>query len=156
MLQKRGISFKKTLYADARVPATASLSEKEAEIVQLLKIQFWLLIQGIPTEKLIFLDEAGANLSLIRRSARAQKSKRAHSSRPQKRSKNVSIIGAIGLKGVISQYSFLGATDGLAFEAYISRKLVPKLEEGDYVIMDNCSIHKGKEIEKNLRLSELN
>lgn len=85
---------------------------------------------------------------MIRHSARAQKGKRAHSSRPQKRSKNVSIIGAISLKGVISQYSILGATDGLTFEAYISQKLVPKLEEGDYVIMDNCSIHKGGEIEE--------
>jgi transposase len=72
----------------------------------------------------------------------------AHSSRPQKRSKNVSMIGAIGLKGVISQYSILGATDGLTFEAYISQKLVPKLEQGDYVIMDNCSIDKGGEIEE--------
>lgn len=94
------------------------------------------------------MDEAGANLSLIRHFARAQKGKRAPGSRPQKRSKNVSIIGAISLKGVLSQYSILGATDGLTLEAYISQKLVPFLEKGDYVIMDNCSIHKGGEIEK--------
>ncbi|MEB3180358.1 MAG: transposase [Nostocaceae cyanobacterium] len=98
-------------------------------------------IQGIPADKLIFLDESGANLSLDRHSARARIGKRAHGLRPQKRSKNVSIIGAIGLRGVISQYSILGATDGLTFEAYISQKLVPKLKKGDYVIMDNCSIH---------------
>lgn len=84
----------------------------------------------------------------MRHSARAQKGKRAYSSRPQKRSKNVSIIGAIGPKGVISQYSILGATDGLRFEAYISQQLVPKLWDGAYVIRDNCSIHKGGEIEK--------
>ena len=93
-------------------------SEKETERVQSLRVQFWLQIQGIPAENLIFLDEAGANLSLIRHSARAQKGQRANSSRPQKRSKNVSIIGAICLGGVISQYSILGATDGLTFEAY--------------------------------------
>ena len=122
--------------------------EKETERVQSLRVEFWLKINGIPTENLIFLDEAGANLSLIRHSARAKKGKRAHSSRPQKRSKNVSIIGAIGLSGLISQYSILGATDGLTFEAYISQKLVPKLWEGAYVVMDNCSIHKGKEVEK--------
>jgi len=116
--------------------------------VQLLRVQFWLLIQGIPANKLIFLDEAGANLSLSRHSARSPKGKRAHSTRPQNRSKNVSIIGAIALGGVISQYSILGATDGLTFEAYISQKLVPKLKNGDYVIMDNCSIHKGGDIEK--------
>ena len=47
-----------------------------------------------------------------------------------------------------SQYSILGTTDGLKFEAYISQKLVPQLRKGDYVIMDNCSIHKGGEIEE--------
>ena len=122
--------------------------EKETERVQSLRVEFWQKINGIPTENLIFLDEAGANLSLIRHSARAKKGKRAHSCRPQKRSKNVSIIGAIGLSGLISQYSILGATDGLTFEAYISQKLVPKLWEGAYVVMDNCSIDKGKEVEK--------
>ena len=52
------------------------------------------------------------------------------------------------MKGVISQYSIVGATDGLTFEAFISQKLVPKLWDGACVVMDNCSIHLGKEIER--------
>ena len=58
------------------------------------------------------------------------------------------MIGAISLNGLISQYSILGATDGLTFEAYISQKLVPKLWKGAYAIMDNCSIRKGLPINK--------
>ncbi|WP_341530427.1 transposase [Nostoc sp. UHCC 0302] len=126
------ISLKKTLHA----------TEKETERVQLLRFQFWLQIRLTPASKMIFLDEAYRNLSLLRHSARSPKGKRAHGSRPQKHSKNVSMIGAI------SQYSILGATDGLTFEAYISQKLVPFLEKGNYAIMDNCSIHKGGDIEK--------
>lgn len=110
-------------------------------------MKFWQEISGVSAENLIFLDEAGANLSLTRHHARAQKGKRAYSSRPQKRSQNVSMIGAIGLNGLISQYSILGATDGLTFEAYISQKLVPKLWKDAYVVMDNCSVHKGTQIE---------
>ncbi len=121
--------------------------EKETERVQSLRVKFWLEMQAISPENLIFIDEAGVNLSLIRRLARAPKGKRAHSSRPQKRSKNVSVIGAIGLKGVITKYSLLGATDGLTFEAFISQNLVPQLWEGACVVMDNCSVHLGKEIE---------
>ena len=79
--------------------------------------------------------------------SRAPKGQRAHAPRPQKRNKNVSVIGAIALKGVITQISLIGATDGLTFEAFIAQKLVPKLWEGACVVMDNCSIHKGKEIE---------
>jgi transposase len=123
-------------------------TEKETERVQSLRVKFWLQIQGIPVENLIFLDEAYRNLSLIRHSARSQKGKKVHGYRPQKCTKNVSIIGAISLKVLISHYSILGATDGLIFAAYISQKLVPKLGEGDYVIMENCSIPKGEDIEE--------
>ena len=83
----------------------------------------------------------------MRLCARSPKGQRAHGTRPQKRGKNVSLISAIGLKGLITQVSLIGAIDGLTFEAFISQKLVPKLWKGAYVVMDNCSIHKGKEIE---------
>ena len=37
--------------------------------------------------------------------------------------------------------------DALTFDAFIAQKLGPKLWKGAVVIMDNCSIHKSKEIE---------
>lgn len=101
-------------------------------------------MQGILAENLIFIDESGVNLSLTRMFARAPKGKRARGLRPMKRGQNVSLIGAIGLKGVLTQISLMGATDGLTFEAFISQKLVPLLWEGACVIMDNCSIHKSE------------
>lgn len=105
------------------------------------------MLQGVLAKDLVFIDESGVNLSLVRLFARSPKGKRARGKRPIKRGKNVSLIGAIGLQGVITQISILGATDGLTFEAFISQKLVPKLWKGACVVMDNCSIHKGKEIE---------
>jgi transposase len=63
------------------------------------------------------------------------------------RAKKYLFDGAIGLKGVITQIGIIGATDKLTFEAFISQKLVPKRGQGAYVVMDNCSVHKGKEIE---------
>ena len=96
---------------------------------------------------MIFLDEAGVNLSLTRLFARSVKGKRAYGERPQKRGKNVSLLSAISLKGVLAKASLMGAADGVTFEAFIALKLVPKLWQGAYVIMDNCSIHKGKQVE---------
>jgi hypothetical protein len=104
------------------------------------------MLQGILAQNLIFLDESGVNLALTRLNARSAKGSRAHGKRPQKRGKNVSIIGAIGLKGVVASANIMGAVDGLTFEAFISQRLVPQLWEGACVIMDNCSIHLGKEI----------
>lgn len=97
-------------------------------------------------EDLVFLDESGINLALVRLFARSTIGQRAYGQRPNKRGQNVSIIGAMSLKGIIAQSSLMGGTDAITFEAFISQKLVPKLWKGAWVIMDNCSIHKGEEI----------
>lgn len=88
------------------------------------------------------------NLALTRLFARSTQGQRARGTRPQRRGQNVSLIGAIGWQGMITQVSLLGAIDGLTFEAFISQKLVPRLWAGACVVMDNCSIHKSEEIEK--------
>lgn len=73
---------------------------------------------------------------------------RARGLRPHHRGKNVSMIGAISIKEVVASVNLLGGTDGITFEAFIVQKLVPKLWRGACVLMDNASIHKGKEVEK--------
>lgn len=105
------------------------------------------MVRDILAENLIFIDESGVNLALTRLCARAPKGQRAHGKRPQKRGRNVSIVGALSLTGLIASASIMGAFDGLTFEAFIAQRLVPKLWPGACVIMDNCSIHLGKEIE---------
>lgn len=123
-------------------------NEKETERVQKLRVEFWEKIRGIPVKDLVFLDEAGVNLALIRLYARAPRGQRARGTRPHKRGKNVSMIGAIALSGIIASINLLGSTDGLTFEAFVIRKLIPNLWKGATVVWDNCSIHKGKEIEQ--------
>ena len=96
---------------------------------------------------MIFLDESGVNLAFVRECARSEKGKRAYGPRPS-RSKNVSIVAALGLKdGLLAQWSTLGYLDALTFDAFISQRLAPKLWKGAVVVMDNCSIHKSDEIE---------
>ena len=120
--------------------------EKESERVQQQRFDFWQLMPGWLAKDLIFIDESGINLALTRLFARSPKGKRARGTRPLKRGKNVSLIAAIGLKGLITQISLLGSTDGLTFTAFISQRLVPQLWPGACVLMDNCSIHKSAEI----------
>lgn len=103
---------------------------------------------NVLAKDLIFMDESGVNLSLTRLFARSPKGQRARGTRPQSRGQNVSLIGAMGLKGMIAHVSLLGATDGLTLEAFISQKLVPQLWSGAYAIMDNCSLHKSEAIEQ--------
>ena len=139
MLKKLNLTVKKK---------TLHPTEKESERVQQQRLEFWKLMQNVLAKDLIFIDESGINLALTRLFARSPKGQRARGTRPQKRGKNVSLISAIGSNGLIAQVSLLGSTDGLTFEAFIAQRLVPKLWPGACVLMDNYSIHKGKQIEE--------
>jgi len=90
-------------------------------------------------------------LARVRLYARSLKGSRARGAKPNKRGKNVSIIGAISVNKVLTSVNLIGTTDTITFEAFIIRKLVPKLWKGAYVVMDNCTIHTGEEIEKALK-----
>lgn len=76
--------------------------------------------------------------------ARSLKGTRARGKRPQKRGKNISIIGALSLEKVLAKSNIYGAVDGVTFEAFIVQELVPKLWEGACVVMDNAKIHFGE------------
>jgi len=119
--------------------------------VQQLRLDFWEKIRNIPIKDLVFLDEAGVNLALIRLYARAPKGQRARGSRPHRRGKNVSMISAISLEGIVTSLNLCGSIDGLTFEAFVIRKLIPKLWKGAVVVWDNYSIHKGQEIEEAIK-----
>jgi hypothetical protein len=72
---------------------------------------------------------------MVRLYARALKGKRARGNRPQKRGKNVSMVSAITIKGVLSFFNVWGATDGITFEAFLVRKVDTQAVEGSL-----CSI----------------
>ena len=73
--------------------------------------------------------------------ARALKGKRAYGKRPDKRGKNVTLVGAIALKGMIAALTFPGGTDRFAFQTFVEKVLVPNLWKGAIVVMDNLSSH---------------
>jgi transposase len=118
---------------------------KGSERVQGLRRDYWDEIRNIKVSDLIFIDESGVNLGLIRLFARALRGKRAYAEQPP-RGKNVSILAGLSLKGVIASAVILGSFDALTFEAFIATKLVPNLWPNACVVMDNCSIHKEEEI----------
>ena len=76
------------------------------------------------------------------------KGSRAQGAKPNKRRRNVSLIGAISVNEVLTSVHLIGTTDAITFEAFIIPKLVPKLRKCACVVMDNCTIHTGEEIEK--------
>ncbi len=97
---------------------------------------------------MIFIDESGVNLALIRLYARALKGERARGERPQKRGRNISLLSALSLEEVLASSNIYGAVDGITFEAFIATKLVPKLWKNACVVMDNAKIHLGNMVKE--------
>ncbi len=81
---------------------------------------------------------------MVRLYARALKGKRARGEKPQKRGKNISLIGALSVQGVVASINIYGAVDGITFEAFVVQELIPKLWENACVVMDNAKIHQGE------------
>ena len=61
---------------------------------------------------------------------------------PQGHWKTTTMIAAIGLKGAQASFVFEGAMDTEMFCTYVKEVLVPELNAGDIVDMDNLQCHK--------------
>jgi transposase len=99
-------------------------------------------VKDIDLNDLVFLDEMGVLLGLMRTHARALPGERAYAFKPFDRGRKVSVIGAMTVSKVLAVMTFDDSMDATAFKAYVSELLVPQLWEGAVVVMDNLSAHK--------------
>jgi hypothetical protein len=84
------------------------------------------LASRFDARRLVFVDESGFHTSMTRLRARAPRGKRAYGKVPRNRGKNTTLIAAITLEGGIgTSMTVEGATDALAFEAYVEHFLAP-------------------------------
>ncbi len=110
----------------------------------------WDQVREIKEENLIFVDESGSNLAMLRLYGRGKRGERVRGEKPQKRGRNISMVTAISLTEVVASRNIYGSVDGLTFEAFVVRDLVPKLWKGACVIMDNAKIHLGETIREEI------
>ena len=92
--------------------------------------------------RLIFLDESGAKTNFTRLYGRALRGQRVQGSRPQGHWQTTTMISSIRLDGTTACMALEGTTDTESFRAYVQAVLVPTLQSGDIVVMDNLSPHK--------------
>jgi putative transposase len=103
-------------------------------------------VKDIDLKDLVFLDEMGVLLGLVRSHARAAPGVRAYDYRPFYRGSKVSVIGAITESKVLAVMTLDDSMDAAAFKVYIAKCLVPQLWKGAVVVMDNLPAHKVKAI----------
>ena len=103
---------------------------------------YWTQVKGVDLKDLVFLDEMGVLLGLMRTHARATTGTRAYDFKPFYRGRKVSVIGAISVSKVLAVMTMDDSMNAAAFEVYISQCLVPQLWQGAVVVMDNLPAHK--------------
>jgi transposase len=92
--------------------------------------------------KLVFLDESGVNTGMTRLYGRGARGERVNDYVPNVRFERASILSSVRLSGELVPLVFEGSLNGELFREYVSKFLVPTLQEGDVVIMDNLTAHK--------------
>jgi transposase len=105
----------------------------------------------LDAHRLVFLDETGCHISMTRTYARAPVGQRVVGHVPRNRGTVTTVLGAIALDGIRAVMTIEGATTAAVFDAFVESLLVPRLNPGDVVVMDNVGAHKAPDALERIR-----
>jgi len=116
------------------------------------KRRWWnILVQSKACRHLVFFDETGADTKMTRRYGWVLRSSRVIGHVPQGHWKTTTFAAALRASGVTAPLVLDGPMNGECFLAYVRQFLVPTLEPGDLVVMDNLSSHKQSAVGEAIR-----
>ena len=84
-------------------------------------------IGGIVPERLVFLDECGVLTNMARLWGRSPRGTRAVATVPCGHWQRLTVLGALGISGMLATMSIEAATSGAVFLAYLDQVLLPEL-----------------------------
>jgi len=79
---------------------------------------------------------------MARLRGRSPRGQRCRAAVPHGHWKSTTFTAGLRLGGIVAPWLLDGAMDGEAFLVYLRRVLVPTLQPGDVVVMDNLPVHK--------------
>ncbi len=97
---------------------------------------------GLDVERLVFIDETWAKTNMARTRGRSRRGTRLIAKVPHGHLKTTTFVAALRCNRLTAPTVVDGAMNGVTFLAYVRQQLVPTLQAGDLVIMDNLSAHK--------------
>ena len=106
-----------------------------------------MVMSSIDSERMVFVDECSTNTSLAPLYGWSRTGERVRQKVPRNWGKNVTLLSSIGKRmGMGASLVVEGSTNTKVFETYLTEVLLPTLEEGQVVVMDNLSSHKGQRV----------
>lgn len=85
---------------------------------------------------------------MLRRYGRAPRGERVYVKQRRNYGQNVTLLAGLRLDGMTDAMVIEGAVTSAVFEAFIEHILLPTLQPGDIVVLDNLSAHKSSRVEK--------
>ncbi|HKH26801.1 MAG TPA: IS630 family transposase [Sphingomicrobium sp.] len=125
---------------------TAHASEQDRPDI-LKRRQEWFDEQlDLDPARLVFIDETWVSTNMARRYGRALRGQRLRASVPHGHWKTTTFVAGLRPTGLVAPFVLDGPINRDAFEVYVDKVLVPELNQGDVVVMDNLSSHKAPSV----------
>ena len=105
-------------------------------------------ISKIPKKRRVYVDEAGFDNRESYPYGYSPKGERCYALKCGKKRERTSWISALREGKVFAPLTFEGSCNRDLFEAWLSQSLIPQLELGDIIIVDNATFHKGETIKE--------
>jgi transposase len=101
--------------------------------------------------RLVFIDETWAKTNMAPLRGWFARGERLNAKVPHGHWKTMTFLAALRHDRIDAPFVFDGPINGERFRLYLENELVPTLEPGDIVIMDNLSSHKGDAVRTIIR-----
>lgn len=112
----------------------------------------WRRYQGrIDPRRLVFIDETWAKTNMTRTHGRCARGERLLAKVPHGHWKTMTFVAALRCGAITAPVVLDQPINGEWFRAYVEQQLVPTLEPGDVVVMDDLGSHKGKAVRQAIR-----
>ena len=98
--------------------------------------------------RLVFIDETWIKTNMAPLRGWGVKGKRLRGFAPYGHWRTLTFLGALRWDRLTAPCVFDGPINGQCFRAYVEQQLVPVLEPGDIVVMDNLGSHKSAAVRK--------
>jgi len=142
------------------VEIAARLREEHAVEIGRSMLSRWLLQRGwsfkkrppmhwsrnaqpdLDPDRLVFIDETSLSTKMARMRGRALRGERCRTGVPHGHWKTTIFTGALRTTGLTAPFVHDGAMNGIVFQTYVERVLVPILRPRDVVILNNLPAHR--------------
>ena len=135
------LSFKKTVIA----------SERERPDVARRRAQWAKRQRTIDPERLVFIDETWTTTNMEPLRGWAPQGERLVAKVPHGHWKTMTFVASLRRDRIEAPWLIDGPINGEGFRTYVEKVLVPTLQPGELVIMDNLGSHKGQAVRQAIR-----